>query len=58
MFEKVIIDFNSEKTIYIEGTDKYMIERGIFSKKSYEEQIMQLKEEVDFLKKKINSLSK
>lgn len=58
MYEKVIINLKENKVITIDSSNKYKLEKNVFLEKSYEEQIIQLKEEIEFLKKRINSLSK
>lgn len=57
MYEKVIIDLKSNKTITIDSQDIEARERVEFINKNYDEQILQLKEEIEYLKNKVRQLS-
>lgn len=57
MYEKVIIDLKSNKTITIDSQDIEAKERVEFINKNYDEQILQLKEEIEYLKNKVRQLS-
>lgn len=57
MYEKVIIDLKSNKTITIDSQDIEAKERVEFINKNYDEQILQLKEEIEYLKNKVKQLS-
>lgn len=57
MYEKVIIDLKSNNTITIDSQDIEARERVEFINKNYDEQILQLKEEIEYLKNKVRQLS-
>lgn len=57
MYEKVIIDLKTNKTITIDSQDIEARERVEFINKNYDEQILQLKEEIEYLKNKVRQLS-
>lgn len=57
MYEKVIIDLKSNKTITIDSQDIEAKERIEFINKNHDEQILQLKEEIEYLKNKVKQLS-
>lgn len=57
MYEKVIIDLKSNNTITIDSQDIEARERVEFINKNYDEQMLQLKEEIEYLKNKVRQLS-